>query len=185
MQLSLIIISYNEREYLPQAIESCLNQEIEDSEIIIADDGSNDGSAEIIQQYAAQYPDKIRYLIHDRSDVVPGKIIPSIRVSNGIKRAMKIARGKYCRIMAGDDYLLPGSFSADAVAFLDKHPAYSAYVGAFEKVWEDRPKLVCRASRPASLYWTGDYLHLSAFVFRTSLIDGGLLSRFCDDTGLH
>lgn len=185
MQLSLIIISYNEREYLPQAIESCLDQNLEDSEIIIADDGSNDGSLEIIRHYAQQYPDKIRYLVHDRSDAVPGKIIASIRVSNGIKRAMEIARGKYCRIMAGDDYLLPGSFCKDAVEFLDKHPAYSAYVGAYEKVWEDRPKLVCRAGRPTWLYWSGDYLHLSAFVFRTSMVRGRLLPRFCDDTGLH
>lgn len=186
MQLSFLIISYNEREYLPQAIESCLNQGVEDSEIIIADDGSNDGSVEIIREYAERYPDKIRYLVHDRSDVVPGKVLASIRVSNGIKRALEIARGRYCRVVAGDDYLLPGTFSADAVAFLDAHPRYSAYVGGYQKVWEDRPPVVRQPFAPAWLYWSGDYLHVSAFVFRRSMYEkGGFLLRFCDDTGLH
>lgn len=186
MQISFLIISYNEREYLQQAIESCLNQGIDDSEVIIADDGSNDGSIEILEAYARKHPQKVRYIVHDRSDAIPGKIIAPIRVSNGIKRALNIARGKYCRILAGDDYFLPGSFSADAIAFLDNHPSYSAYVGGYQKVWEDRPAVTRQPYAPAWIYWSGDYLHISAFVFRKSLYENNmLLDRFCDDTGMH
>ena len=186
MQISFLVISYNEREYLQQAIESCLSQEIEDSEIIIADDGSNDGSIEILEMYAQKYPQKIRYLVHDRSDAIPGKIIAPIRVTNGIKRALNVAKGKYCRLLAGDDYFLPGSFTADAIAFLEKHPNYSAYIGGYQKVWADRPAVTRQPYAPTWAYWSGDYLHLSAFVFRRSLYENNmLLDRFCDDTGMH
>lgn len=186
MQLTFVVISYNERQYLSQAIESCLRQEIEDSEIIIADDGSDDGSIELIREYAEKYPDKIRYLVHDRSDVVPGKVIAPFRVSNNIKRALAMARGRYCQILSGDDYFYPGKFSATAVDFLENHPAYSTYVGIYDRVWEDQPKVTCSTYYPHCLYWAADYLHLSCFVFRKSLFDnGGFLPRFCDDTGLH
>lgn len=186
MNLSFLIISYNEKEYLRQAIESCLNQNVEDSEIIIADDGSNDGSIDLIREYAAQYPDKIRYLVHDRSDAVPGKIIAAIRVSNGIKRALAIAKGRYCQVLSGDDFLYPGTFCADAVAFLDNNPDYSTYVGGYEKYWEDRPGFSCWPSLPKGMYWSGDYVHISAFIFRKELFEKNLLlPRFCDDTGLH
>ena len=44
----MIIVSYNEKEYLPQAIDNCLNQMFQDLEIIVGDDGSTDGSYELI-----------------------------------------------------------------------------------------------------------------------------------------
>ena len=186
MKLSFIVVSYNEREYLEQAVQSCLCQNVEDSEIIIADDGSNDGSVELIKELADRYPDKIRYLIHDRSDAVPGKIISPIRVSNGIKRALAIAKGRYCQMISGDDFLYPGSFSRDAVAFLDEHPDHSAYVGGFSLYYPDRPGAVYWAHYPKFMCWAGDYVHISAFVYRKELFDKGcFLPRFCDDTGLY
>lgn len=186
MKLSFIVVSYNEREYLEQAVQSCLDQNVEDSEIIIADDGSDDGSIELIKELAQRHPKKIRYIIHDRSDVVPGKIIPPIRVSNGIKRALAIAKGRYCQMLSGDDFFYPGSFTADAVKFLDENPEYSAYVGGHAIYYPDRPGSAYWAFYPKSLFWTGDYVHISAFVYRRELFEkGGFLPRFCDDTGLH
>lgn len=186
MQLSYVIISYNEREYLSQAIESCLQQNVESSEIIIADDGSTDGSIELIKSYAAQYPDKIRYFVNDRSDAVPGKVIASIRVSNNIKRALSMARGRYCQLVSGDDFLYPGSFAPDAVEFLDSHPDHSAYVGGFSMYWPDRPGYTCMPYVPKALCWFIAYLHISVFIFRKSIFDEGkFLERFCDDTGLY
>ena len=85
MKLSIVIVSYNEKEYLPEAIESCLNQDCDfPFEIIIGDDGSDDGSIELIKQYQSCYPDKIRYFVMDRPE--SKDIIPALRVSNVIKR---------------------------------------------------------------------------------------------------
>ena len=185
MKLSLLILSYNEASYLPQALESCLGQDIADCEIIVGDDGSSDGSIQLIQSYAEKYPDRIRFFVMDRSDALPGKVIPSLRASNVLRRALEMARGDYCLILSGDDYLYTGSFLRNGIDFLDSHPAHSAYVGGFEKVWEDHAEAFRSCYGPV-LYWSGGYIHLTAFLFRKQVFDdGAFLTRFCDDTGVH
>ena len=53
MVLSIILVSYNEVSYIREAIESCINQKIDtDFEVIIGDDGSTDGSIDVIKEYA-------------------------------------------------------------------------------------------------------------------------------------
>ena len=47
------------------------------------------------------FVDKIKYYVMDRND---GVKIPSIRVSNNIKRGFSLASGKYFSILAGDDF---------------------------------------------------------------------------------
>lgn len=54
--ISIIIPSYNQQEYLPDAIESALNNL---AEIIVVDDGSTDGSLEIAKKYGEKYHFKV------------------------------------------------------------------------------------------------------------------------------
>lgn len=54
--ISIVIPSYNQQEYLPDAIESALQKEA-NIEIIIVDDGSTDHSLEIAERYAKEYPE--------------------------------------------------------------------------------------------------------------------------------
>ena len=114
-KFSFIIISYNEKEYLTQAIESCLKQKLRDFEIIIGDDGSSDGSLELIEKYAAKYPGVIRYFVSERTGVCTKDVIASLRVSAVITRALEMAAGEYCIILSGDDYFYENSFLNDAV----------------------------------------------------------------------
>ncbi len=182
MKLSILVVSYNELSYLPQCIESCQKTGVEDYEILIGDDGSDDGSIALIEEYVRQDPDHIRYFVQDRSDI--RDLIPSLRVSNLLFRAMEMARGEYLHILSGDDYLYPGDFFSKGVAYLDSHPGYCAYVGAYDMVWEKRREHIA-LNFPVSIYWGGAYIHISAFLFRKSIVDSGaLLRRFCDDTGL-
>lgn len=186
MKLTFIIISYNEVEYLEAAIKSCLKQNVTDFEIIVGDDGSNDGSVELIEKFAHEYPDCIRYFVSDRNGLDIKNVIPSLRVSNIITRAMEMAKGEYCVVLSGDDYFYKSDFFEKAVRFLDNHSNYVAYVGGFEKVWKDSSLVVYNISYNPKLYWgSGKYIHISSFVFRKNIFDNGLfLQRFCDDTGL-
>lgn len=184
-KLSFVIISYNEKEYLTEAIESCFKQNLEDFEIVIGDDGSNDGSVEIIERYAKVYPDTVKYFVSDRSDVRKETLIASLRVSAVIERALKMATGKYCVILSGDDYFLEGDFFKKAIAFLDDNPQYVTYVGGYRKVWPDQPPVQFYSEYAPKLYWAGKYIHLTSFVFRKEIFDqGAFLQRFCDDAGL-
>jgi glycosyltransferase involved in cell wall biosynthesis len=66
-RVSAIVPNYNHARFLPQRIESILEQTYSNIEIIILDDGSTDDSREIIADYAARYPDRIRTLINHRN----------------------------------------------------------------------------------------------------------------------
>ena len=50
MLVSIVIPSYNHRQYVVQAIESVLDQDWPEIDLIVIDDGSKDGSSEVIQE---------------------------------------------------------------------------------------------------------------------------------------
>ena len=52
MKFSIVIPLYNKRNSLRDCIESVLNQSYKDFELIVVDDGSTDGSAEIVREFS-------------------------------------------------------------------------------------------------------------------------------------
>ena len=183
--LSVIIVSYNEAEYLPEAIESVLSQNFDDFEIIIGDDGSSDNSHEVIESFKRLYPGKINSFVMERPED-DRDIIPSIRVSNVIKTALTRARGKFISLLSGDDYFCNNNKFSDAVKFLNSHNEYSAYISSFKRVYPNGNEDNIYAFRcPRSVFWSGIYIHIASFIFRKSVYDEGyFINRLCDDTGL-
>ena len=55
MKVSVIIPVYNTEKYLAECLDSILNQTLDSYEIIIVNDGSTDGSLQLINQYAKRY----------------------------------------------------------------------------------------------------------------------------------
>jgi glycosyltransferase involved in cell wall biosynthesis len=64
MKVSVYIPTYNNAHFLPECLDSILSQSFQDFEIVIADDGSQDGSHELLTDYQSRYPEKIRYYWH-------------------------------------------------------------------------------------------------------------------------
>ena len=56
MDLSIVVPVYNTSKYLKECLDSLIDQDLEDYEIIIVNDGSTDLSEPIIDRYAARYP---------------------------------------------------------------------------------------------------------------------------------
>lgn len=92
-KVSVIIPVYNTEKYLAQCLDSVLNQTLQDIEVICVNDGSTDGSLEILNQYAAK--DK-RIKIIDQKNAGQGAARNS---------ALKIARGEYICFLDSDDWL--------------------------------------------------------------------------------
>lgn len=184
MKLSILILSYNERVFLSEAIESCMNQQLgDDYEIIIGDDGSSDGSIDTIKEYSQKFPQIISYFVMDRSDAV--NVIPSIRASNVLKRAFKCAKGEYITVLSGDDLNLGRARLKSQVDFLDRNPRVMSCYVDYKMFWEDGQERdnVLNASLNERVFWGFQYVHISCFVFRRECLTN-LLNRFCDDTGL-
>ena len=187
LDVSVVIISYNEAEYIARAVESCINQEFSGSmEIIIGDDGSSDDSISVIQELEERYPGIIRHYVMDRND---GVNIPSVRVSNNIKRALSDARGRYMAVLSADDYFCSTSKFQDAYDFLesDVKKKYSAvftdFVFDYPDDKKERLSLSCYPS--GHLMVAQLYFHISTFVFRRERLAKDVLpDRFIDDLGL-
>lgn len=60
MKVSVIVPVYNTKDYINKCLDSILNQTIDETEILVVDDGSTDGTTDIIRDYAEKYPTKIK-----------------------------------------------------------------------------------------------------------------------------
>lgn len=62
--VSVIVIAFQAEHLLAEAIDGVLAQSCADCEILIADDGSTDGTRNIAEAYAVTYPERVRLLRH-------------------------------------------------------------------------------------------------------------------------
>ncbi len=183
-KVTAILISYNERDYIMRAIDSVIAQSSDgiEIEIIIGDDGSDDGSIELIKQIEDTWSvtnSTITHFVMERPDPSE-RVIPVLRVSSILKKALSMASGDYCVILSADDVFCGNNKFSNAVRFLNEHDDYYSYVTGF-RYTDDKIDHIPDVIN--SFYFWGhfEYFHISCFVFRkidTSL----LLDRICDDT---
>ena len=73
IMVSICCITYNQENYIKEAIESFLMQETNfEYEIIIHDDASTDGTIEILKEYEKKYPEKIRVIYEEENQYRKG-----------------------------------------------------------------------------------------------------------------
>ena len=82
-KVSIVIPVYNTAEYLPECIESIRRQTLKEIEIICVDDGSTDGSSDILDEYALR-DDRIRVIHKDNGGPASARnILGSRTVTTG------------------------------------------------------------------------------------------------------
>ena len=135
IMVSVLCTAYNHEEYLREALDSMLAQETDFAyEILVNDDVSTDSTADILREYEARWPDKIRAfyqtenLFSQNKDVYYEVFFPN-------------ARGKYTAFCEGDDCWTDPTKLQRQVDFLETHPDYTACVHNTELVFcdGDRP----------------------------------------------
>ena len=95
-QLSVIVTSYNIEKYLAGCLDTVINQTLRDIEIIVVDDGSTDGTPEIIRDYAKKDP-RIKPIL------LPENTVGG--VASPANAGLDAATGTYIGFADGDDYL--------------------------------------------------------------------------------
>jgi glycosyltransferase involved in cell wall biosynthesis len=92
--VSVIIPTFNRREYLLEAVESVLNQTYRETEIVVVDDGSTDGSEDAIMRLRDS---RVHYIWQKNTG------LPAIARNAGIRSS----RGVYIAFLDSDDVWLP------------------------------------------------------------------------------
>ncbi len=105
MRISVVTISFNQAEYLEEAILSVLGQDHDDIEYIVVDPGSTDGSRDIIEKHA----DAIRHIVFEK-DAGP---------ADGLNKGFRRATGDVFAFLNADDVFLPGAFRRIVEAFAE------------------------------------------------------------------
>lgn len=108
--ISVLMSVYNGADYLEEAVESVLNQDLREIEIILIDDGSTDRSPELLEAFAASDP---RVLV----DILP----ENQGIAEALNHGLRHARAPLIARMDADDVALPKRLSTQ-LAYLDAHP---------------------------------------------------------------
>lgn len=93
MKVSVIVPVYNTEDYLRKCLDSLINQDFSDYEILIINDGSTDNSDRIIKEYSKKY------------DYVKGFLKENGGLSSARNYGLKKAKGKYITFVDSDDYV--------------------------------------------------------------------------------
>lgn len=105
--ISIILCSYNQDEFIQDAIDSALGQSYARIELVIIDNGSTDRSKELLRSYASN--NKVRLLVFQDND----------KVTKRLNEGIKISKGDYISILYADDYYLPHKLEQQVACFAD------------------------------------------------------------------
>lgn len=94
--ITVLMPCYNAQDYLPDALESIINQTYKNLEILCINDGSTDKTPEILENYAKQ--DRRIRLVHNESNI---KLIKTLN------KGIDLANGEYIARMDADDISMP------------------------------------------------------------------------------
>jgi glycosyltransferase involved in cell wall biosynthesis len=114
--ICVCVVTYNQRNYIETCLRSILDQAVDaDMRVVVGDDGSTDGTSDIIKALVADYGPRLVHLRRERN-LGP---FPNLR------DLLARADGEFIARVDGDDYWLPGKL-ARQLAYLQRHPGCSA-----------------------------------------------------------
>ncbi len=116
-RISVIMPCYNAASFVEEAVNCVMGQTYPDVELIVVDDGSTDGSVDILQQLAAQHPSRLALLFQDRMGPYPARNL-----------GLEHAHGGRVAFLDADDYWTPDCLEKLCAA-MDGQQADIAYCG--------------------------------------------------------
>lgn len=183
-KVSVVVPVYNTAGYIRRCLDSILAQNVAPYEMILVDDGSSDGSAEICDEYASRYPECVRVLHQENHGASAAR-----------NRGIELSTGDYLSFIDSDDYLDPNMY-AHLLSIAGEYDAEMAVI----EMWIEKEdgQRYCRVNKEIKCCWTTAealvelnsyrYLHTS---FCTMLIERKTMASFrfpegqrCEDYAL-
>jgi len=131
-EITVVVMTYNQKDYIKQALDSILSQNIDvDFDILIHDDCSNDGTYQLLLDYQNKHPKKIkiirqesrRFLVEGFNMMICNYVVPHID-------------SKYVAYCDGDDYWIDNAKLQKQFDFMESNPNYSM---CFHSAYQLRP----------------------------------------------
>lgn len=111
-RVSVHVVTFNQRDFVEETLRSALTQDHQDLEVVVADDGSTDGTIEIIEALAQEFGARLKPIVRQGHLGIP----------HNFNRALDACTGDFVALLAGDDLFLPGKISAQ-VAWFQRNPS--------------------------------------------------------------
>jgi len=100
-KVSVVVPIYNQAPFIRETVESVLDQDYTNVELVLSDDGSSDGTTDILREYAARDSERVKIVASERNTGIAG----------AFNRALQARTGEYVAWLGGDDVMLPGKLS--------------------------------------------------------------------------
>lgn len=175
-KVSVLITFYNQEAYAARALQSVLDQKTDfEFEVLVGDDGSTDGTQNIVRQWMEKYPGRIELYVMDRT---PGKQIGGFRASRNRLNLLKHVKGEYFIYLDGDDYFDYPEKLQKQVEILDapENQDCAACGHNTDMLYRDgtrrpiSPLEMKEGKYSPKEYWKDWYIHTDALLARSSVI---------------
>jgi glycosyltransferase involved in cell wall biosynthesis len=110
LRFSIVIACYNQEDFVRQSVESALFQEHPGKEIIVVDDGSQDGTADVLNTFGAS--------------IVLARLTTNRGASAARNHGASLARGEYLVFLDGDDVLMPRALEVYSRLITARRPKF-------------------------------------------------------------
>lgn len=122
--LTISIAAYNVEKYIAQTLDSLIDKELEDIEVLIIIDGSKDRTFEIAKEYEKKYPNVFRAIYKENGGY-----------GSTINKGIELATGKYFKQLDGDDWYNTENLKkiCEILRKIDTDIVYTPYIECNEK----------------------------------------------------
>jgi glycosyltransferase involved in cell wall biosynthesis len=112
-KISVIVPIYNQAPFIRETVDSVLGQGYPNVELVLSDDGSTDGTSDILREYASAEPDRVKLVASEENTGIAG----------AFNRALDAHTGDYIAWLGGDDVMLPGKLDRQMAALQSRPDA--------------------------------------------------------------
>ena len=106
MLVSIIIPSFNQGRFIGQTLDSVLGQSYRPLDVVVVDGASTDETVSVLKDYAARYPQELRWLSE-----------PDKGPADAVNKGLALVRGEVVGIQSSDDIYYPGVLAKAAEVF--------------------------------------------------------------------
>lgn len=165
--LTVLVGNYNYGRFVGQTIQSVLEQDFKNLELLVVDNASTDNSDEVIRSFSDP---RLKYIRNSRN----------LGATESGNKVLQLVRSKYFTFLCSDDYYLPGHIS-QMMAALEAHSESDLATTTFTGVDEHGQPLPITGPRQVGAYFGGRnefgellahgcYLNLSSTMYRATTI---------------